>query len=117
MARRPCGVTSDPIGAESARAGDLLDEAGSGERLVGPVFGEGFEGAGRGFHGDEFFQLGHPDALGLEVRLEIARSHGGDMHADTAFLLGETATMDFRSANGLGPGDAALSRHKMEGRD
>ncbi len=115
MARRPWSVTSDPMGADFARAGRLLDEAGGGERLVGSVFGKGFEGAGCGLDRDEFLQLGHPDTLGLEVRLEIARGHGGDMHADSAFFLGETATVDFRSANGLGPGDAALSRHKMDG--
>jgi hypothetical protein len=33
------------------------------------------------------------------------------MHADTALFLGETATMDFGTANGAGTCDGALSGH------
>ena len=101
---------------EKRRRRGLFDQSGSSQGFVGPVFRERLEGTRGGFDGHKFFEFGNPDAFGFKIRLEVARSHGGDVHADTAFFLRETATMDFGSANGLGPSDAALSRHKMDGR-
>ena len=74
---------------------DLFDETCCGKGLVSPVFGKRFERPSGGFDCDEFFQLGHPDALGFEIGLEVTRRHGCDVHADSAFFLGQTATMDF----------------------
>jgi hypothetical protein len=93
-----------------------FDQSGSSQGFVGPVFRERLKGSRGGFDGHKLFEFGNPDAFGFEIRLEVARGDGCDVHADTAFFLRETATMDFGSANGLGPSDAALSRHKMDGR-
>ena len=97
------------------RGRGLFDQSGSSQGFVGPVFRERLKGTRGGFDGHKLFEFGNPDAFGFEIRLEVARSDGCDVHADTAFFLRETATMDFGSANGLGPSDAALSRHKMDG--
>ena len=101
---------------EKRRWSGLFDQSGSSQGFVSPVFGERLKGTRGGFDGHKFFEFGNPDAFGFEVRLEVASSDGCDVHADTAFFLRETATMDFGSANGLGPSDAALSRHKMDGK-
>lgn len=101
---------------EKRRRRGLFDESGSSQGFVGPVFRERLKGSRGGFDGHKLFEFGNPDAFGFEIRLEVARGDGCDVHADTAFFLRETATMDFGSANGLGPSDAALSRHKMDGR-
>ena len=89
----------------------LLDQSCFREGGVCTVLRNRLEGAGGHLDSDEFLEFGNPDALGLQVRGEIARGHGGDMHADTALFLGETATMDFRTANGAGTCDGALSGH------
>ena len=73
----------------------LFDETCGGKGLVSPIFRKRFERSCSGFHCDEFFQLRHPDALGFEIGLEVTRRHSSDVHADSAFFLGETATMDF----------------------
>ena len=73
----------------------LFDETCRGKGLVSPIFRKRFECSRSGFHCDKFFQLRHPDALGFEIGLEVTRRHGCDVHADSAFFLGETATMDF----------------------
>lgn len=90
-----------------------LDQACSCQCLVGAVLGNRLEGPRCGFDSNEFFEFRNPHTLGFEIWLEVAGRHCGDVHADTALFLGKTATMDFGSANGLCPCDAALSRHKM----
>ena len=92
----------------------LFDQSSGRQGFVGPIFRERLKSTRGGFDGHKFFEFGNPDAFGFEIRLEVARRDGSDVHADTAFFLRETATMDFGSANGLGPSDAALSRHKMD---
>ena len=73
----------------------LFDETSGSKGLVSPIFRKRFECSRSGFYCDKFFQLRHPDALGFEIGLEVTRRHGCDVHADSAFFLGETATMDF----------------------
>ncbi len=73
----------------------LFYETCRGKGLVSPIFRKRFERSCSGFHCDKFFQLWHPDALGFEVGLEVTRRHSSDVHTDSAFFLGETATMDF----------------------
>ena len=91
--------------------GGVLDESGFREGRVGAVLRNGLQGAGRDLHGHELLEFGNPDALGLEIRGEITRGHGSDVHADAALLLGETATMDFGTAHRAGTCDGALSGH------
>ena len=90
-------------------AGALFDKPRAAQGLVGSVFREGLERPRRGFHGDELLQLGHPNALGLQIRLEVAWGYGRDVHADAAFFLCQSPAVDFRSPNGFGSCDAALS--------
>jgi len=73
----------------------LFYETCRGKGLVSPIFRKRFERSCSGFYCDEFFQFRHPDALGFEVGLEVTRRHSSDVHTDSAFFLGETATMDF----------------------
>ena len=80
--------------AGRAEEGLFYETCGS-KGLVSAIFRKRFERSCSGFHCDEFFQLRHPDALGFEIGLEVTRRHGCDVHADSAFFLGETATMDF----------------------
>ena len=77
-----------------AEEGLFYETCGS-KGLVSAIFRKRFERSCSGFHCDEFFQLRHPDALGFEIGLEVTRRHSSDVHADSAFFLGETATMDF----------------------
>lgn len=80
--------------AGRAEEGLFYETCGS-KGLVSAIFRKRFERSCSGFHCDEFFQLRHPDALGFEIGLEVTRRHSSDVHADSAFFLGETATMDF----------------------
>jgi len=89
----------------------ILDETGFREGCVGTVLRNGLQGAGRHFDGHELLEFGNPYALGLQVRIEVSGSHGSNVHTDTPLLLGETATMDFRTANWAGTCDGALSGH------
>lgn len=66
-----------------------------GQSFVGAVFRDCLERTGRSFDSHKFFELWNPDAFGFKIRHEVARRHGCDVHADTAFFLRETATMDF----------------------
>ena len=49
-----------------------LDQSGRQQRLVGPVLVEGLEGPGGQLDAHGLPDLGDPDALGLDVGLELA---------------------------------------------
>ena len=79
---------------------------------MGAILRNCLQRTSRHLDGDKLFKLRNPDAFGLEIRREIARGHGSDMHTDTTFLFGETSAVNFGTANRTGTGDRALSRHK-----
>lgn len=115
--QKKLSVRSGPHGEKQKnRDWKLFYKTGGRQSFVGTVFRDRLEGSGSGLDRDELFELGNPDAFGFKVWHKVASCHGCDMHTDAAFFLRETATVDFGSANGLGPCDAALSRHKMDGR-
>ena len=87
----------------------LFEQSGPVERLERTILRDRLECSASRLDGDEFFQFWHPNALGLEIRLEIPCGDGRDVHTDAALLFGQTPTVDFGSANGLGPSNAALS--------
>ena len=74
--------------------GNASDDPRFFQRHESAVFRDGLQRAGGEFHGDEAIQLRNPDPLGPQIR----REHPGDdlrhMLSDTAFFLGETATMN-----------------------
>src|SRR5687768_11816043 len=90
----------------SARA-VFSDDSSALQRGIRTVFRHGFKCTGRQLHGNELFQLADPDALLLEIRLKGPGYRLGDVLADAAFFLGETATVNLAAFGRLGLGDAA----------
>ena len=96
---------------------DLVKNPGLLERVVGTVLGDGAESLAGKLHADETtlaaVELGHPDALLLEVGVNSAVHHFGDVTADTALLLGKTGTMNAAALVRHGKRDIADTGHKM----
>ena len=90
----------------------LGDDAGLLQRGIRAVLRDGLQSARGEFHGDEFLHLRHPDALDLEVRQEVAARRRGDVLADAAFFLRETATVNFAALQGFGSVDVTNAAHK-----
>src|SRR5687768_11697292 len=97
-------------GAETTRR--LFDEASLFQRGVGAVLVDGLQGARGELHGHELLQLGHPDALGLQVGQEVTGGGSGHVLTDAALLLSETTTVNFASAKWLGSSHITNSAHK-----
>ena len=84
---------------------DLVKDPGLLERVVGAVLGNRAQSLAGELHAKvatlATVELGHPDTLLLEVGVNSAVHHFGDVTADTTLLLGKTGAMNA----------AALVRH------
>ena len=87
------------------------------ERVVSAVLGDGAQGFAGKLHANETtlaaVELGHPDALLLEVRIHSAVHHLRDVTTDTALLLGKTGAMNAAAFVRHGKRDIADSGHKI----
>ena len=87
------------------------------ERVVSAVLGDGAQSLAGKLHAKvatlTTVELGHPDALLLEVGVHSAVHHLGDVTADTALLLGKTGTMNATALVRHGKCDIANTGHKM----
>ena len=96
---------------------DLVKNPGFLERVVGAVLGDGAQSLAGKLHAKvttlATVELGHPDALLLEVGVHSAVHHLGDVTADTALLLGKTGTMNATALVRHGKCDIANTGHKM----
>jgi hypothetical protein len=91
-------------------AGALNDASGF-QSGISAILRHGFKCPCGKLHGDELFQLANPDTLGLQVRFKGPRDLLGDVLADAALFLGETATVNLAALDGAGFGDAADFGH------
>ena len=91
--------------------GGTLDESCLFQRDESTIFGDGFERSCAQFDCHEAVFFGNPDALVLEVGEKRPRHHFGDMLADSAFFLRETATVNDGALCGLSFGNTANSAH------
>src|SRR5262245_60015428 len=107
--KRP-GVSSGPF-SKNDLAAVISDETCVLEGRVGTVLVDGLDGLGAQGKAHEAIQLGHPDALGLKVRSDLALHDLGDVATDTALFLGETGTVDFAAGTDSASSDAADSGH------
>ena len=96
---------------------DLVKNPGLLERVVGAVLGDSAQSLAGKLHAEiatlATVELGHPDALLLEVRIHSAVHYLGDVTADTALLLGKTGTMNATALVRHGKCDIANTGHKM----
>ena len=87
------------------------------ERVVGTVLGDGAQSLAGKLHAKvatlATVELGHPDTLLLEVGVNSAVHHFGDVTADTTLLLGKTGTMNAAALVRHGKCDVANTGHKM----
>jgi len=87
------------------------------EHVVGAVLGNGAESLAGKLHADvtaaTTIELGHPNALLLEVGINSAVHHLGDVTTDTALLLGKTGAMNAAAFVRHGKRDIADSGHKI----
>ena len=87
------------------------------ERVVGAVLGNSAQSLAGELHAKvatlATIELGHPDTLLLEVGVNSAVHHFGDVTADTTLLLGKTGTMDATALVRHGKCDVANTGHKM----
>ena len=94
-----------------------VEDTGLFQRVVGTVLGDGAESLAGKLHADETtlaaVELGHPDALLLEVGIHSAVYHLGDVATDTALLLGKTGAMNAAALVRHGKRDIADSGHKI----
>ena len=94
-----------------------VENPGLLQHVVGAVLGDGAESLAGKLHADvtaaATVELGHPDALLLEVGVHSAVHHLGDVTADTALLLGKTGTMNATALVRHGKCDIANTGHKM----
>ena len=99
------------------KRGDLVENPGLLERVVSAVLGDGAQSLAGKLHAKvatlATVELGHPDALLLEVGVHSAVHHLGDVTADTALLLGKTGTMNATALVRHGKCDIANTGHKM----
>lgn len=79
---------------------------------IGPVFGNGFNSAGAQLDPHGHIQLGNEDILLLQIRLESALDFLGDVTADPALFLGQTAAMNTAAGDGALTGDRTNSHKK-----
>ena len=96
---------------------DLVKNPGFLEGVVGAVLGDGTQSLAGKLHAEvatlATVELGHPDALLLEVGIHSAVHHLGDVTADTTLLLGKTGTMNAAALVRHGKCDVANTGHKM----
>ena len=96
---------------------DLVKNPGLLERVVGAVLGNSAQSLAGELHAKvatlATVELGHPDTLLLEVGVNSAVHHFGDVTADTTLLLGKTGTMDATALVRHGKRDIADTGHKM----
>ena len=87
------------------------------EHVVGAVLGNSAESLAGKLHADvtaaTTIELGHPNALLLEVGVDRTVDSLGDVTADTALLLGKTGAMDATALMRHGKRDIADSGHKI----
>lgn len=92
-----------------------VEDAGFFEGVEGAIFGDGAQGFAGDFHADvaaaATVELGHPDALFLEVGVDSAVHRLGHVAADTALFLGKTGAVNAATLVGHGEGDVADSGH------
>ena len=95
----------------------LVEDTGLLEGIVSTVLGDGAQGFAGKLHANETtlaaVELGHPDALLLEVRIHSAVHHLRDVTTDTALLLGKTGAMNAAAFVRHGKRDIADSGHKI----
>ena len=96
---------------------ELIQDTGLLEHVVSAVLGDGTKSLAGKLHADvtaaTTVELGHPDTLLLEVGVNSAVHHFGDVTADTTLLLGKTGTMDATALVRHGKRDIADTGHKM----
>ena len=101
----------------SKKAEGLVKNPSFLERVVGTVLGDGAKSLAGNLHTQvatlTTVELGHPDALFLEVGIHGAVHHLGDVTADTALLLGKTGTVNATALVRHGKCDIANTGHKM----
>ena len=105
MHKKPAGLSVAVFFVESLV--DRSDQTSLDQRVEGAVFGDRFDRFAGESQFDVVTELGHPDALVLKVRRNLAFHHLGDVTTDTAFFLGETGTMNASTAADVGTSDAA----------
>ena len=95
----------------------LVKNPGLLEGVVGAVLGDSAQSLAGNLHAEvatlATVELGHPDALFLEVGIHGAVHHLGDVTADTTLLLGKTGTMNAAALVRHGKCDVANTGHKM----
>ena len=96
---------------------ELVEDTGLLESIEGAVLRNGAESFAGELHADvaalATVELGNPDALFLQVRINCAVHHLGDVTTDTALLLGKTGTMNATALMRHGKCDIADSGHKI----
>ena len=91
-----------------------LDKPCLAQSAQGPILIHRFQSASRELDGDKFLQLRNPDPFGLEIWMKVTVHFFRNVHPDTAFFLGETATMNSGTRTGFRPSNAANFGHKIK---
>ncbi len=110
--KRP-GLSSGPSRHE-INCGKESDQTGFLQGGVGAVLVDGLDRLAAQGEAQPAVQLGHPDALGLEVRSDLALHDLGHVATDTALFLGETGTIDTTARANSASSDAADTGHGMK---
>jgi len=81
---------------------------------VGSVFVDGLEPACAHSNADELLNLGHPDAVLMQIRMKFAPHILGHVTSDATLFFGQTTAMNDAAARNAGPGDTANLRHRRD---
>ena len=102
---------------KSAGNGDLVENPGLLEHVVGTVTGNRTKSLAGKLHADvttaAAIELRHPNALLLKVGVDRTVDSLGDVTTDTALLLGKTGAMNAAALMRHGKRDIADSGHKI----
>ena len=87
--------------------GRKLNSSSFFQRLVGAILIDRLQTARRHTNANELAQLGHPDAVLVQIRVKLSRHHLGDVATHSTLLLRQTAAMNDAAATDTRTGDGA----------